>query len=480
MKTKTLFFTVCIFLFSLNCGANDFQSLFEKYQQNDTEFQKAQYQLESAKLALEKTRLQNGLTFSLSTGDISASFSKDDTVLSFSPEANISVKKWNNTSLSIEAPYSVSATNPADMNNLDDASLLFSTDIFSSNSKESKLEIEKAERNVTEYKRNLLKKTVEIHMEFLEALKNLYAESQEIYEAENDLLDEQEEFRTIQAQGYASSSSKYRTAKLEVESAQNTVKEKQMAYDADLAVFASKCSVKLEEINLDFEIPQVQLINFSSLKEENFSELESARWDLYINKKEYAIDTTKSLSAQAGYGISTTTSGGETSVENVIKAGTTLNLDGFTLSALASIPLSNESSTTVTMSLAWDPFSKKENDITKKVNSISSKIDQLALLDAQETYRTSKAEKDQTRTKLDWQLTQYEEEADLYAELEKDNNQMFENGLIAESEYREAKINAANARAKLAQTKIERILYNDETVKLFIPSESDKEKERKK
>jgi len=447
-------------------SGTEFESLFEKYQKNNTSYQKSLYELESAKYSLEKTRVQNGFYMELSSGNITTDCSS---VLSVSPEVTVGSTEWNNTKLSVEVPYTMRFSESEVASSIEDAEVLVSTDIFSSTGKSSKLALEKANRNVEEARRNLMNTKISVHMEFLNELKSIFESRQAIYEAENDLLDEQIEFNTIKAQGYASQSAKYRTANLEVESARRKVEEKQRVFDSSLAVFASKCSVQIESIDLDMEIPEVQLAKFSDLEKENFTKIENAKWDLYINKKEREIDTTKALSAQAGYGLSAE----DSNITNSIKAGATLNLDGFAVSALANIPIASDQKTSLTMSVAWNPFKRTENELSKKIDNLSTKTDELSVKDALEEYRTQSIEKEENRLNLDWQLSQYAEELELYRELEKDTLDLYEKGLVTESEWRTAKINAASANAKLSETKLERILYNDELISLFIKSSGD-------
>jgi outer membrane protein TolC len=72
------------------------------------------------------------------------------------------------------------------------------------------------------------------------------------------------------------------------------------------------------------------------------------------------------------------------------------------------------------------------------------------------------------RSNLEWETEQNLEQEKLYAELEKDVESWFEKGIVSESEYRQAKTNYENAKVKLALTKIDRIIYNNDLSMLFV------------
>ncbi|MCR5698073.1 MAG: hypothetical protein K6G52_00370, partial [Treponemataceae bacterium] len=141
-----------------------FESLFEKYQDNNTDYQKSLYELESAKLSLEKTKVQNGFYMKLSSGDITTDFSS---ALSVSPEITVGSTELNNTKVSVEVPYTARFSESEVSSSIGDAEVLVSTDVFSSTGKSSKLAIEKAERNVEEAERDLMETRISVHMEFL-------------------------------------------------------------------------------------------------------------------------------------------------------------------------------------------------------------------------------------------------------------------------------------------------------------------------
>ena len=58
-------------------------------------------------------------------------------------------------------------------------------------------------------------------------------------------------------------------------------------------------------------------------------------------------------------------------------------------------------------------------------------------------------------------------------ELENDMKNWYSKGIISESEYRQSKINLENAKVKLAITKIDRIIYNNDLSMLFVETQGE-------
>ena len=130
----------------------------------------------------------------------------------------------------------------------------------------------------------------------MQDLRDLFSKAQAVTQAEHNLIEKQIDFDTTKAKGYATSSAKYRTANLEVESAKRTVKEKERLYNSALAIFASKCSVKVNQLDLSFVIPEVELLSIRSFSKEDFESLEKAKWNYHINSETRKLNTDFSLS----------------------------------------------------------------------------------------------------------------------------------------------------------------------------------------
>ena len=228
---KVIFFILINFLLSsgfLFCNTEidssskkiDFSTLLENYKKNNRDYQILELQLQQATNSYKETLIENGINLSFSSGRMGAEFADSSTKINLSPEINVSSSKFNNTSLSMNLPLDFDISKEGEFSSeIQGASLMLSTDIFSDISKQKKITLEKANRKVIESQRSLKKGEIKIYSSFLQELRSLYSSALAVTQAENSLIEKQLDFDTIKAKGYATSSAKYRTANLEVESA---------------------------------------------------------------------------------------------------------------------------------------------------------------------------------------------------------------------------------------------------------------------
>lgn len=457
----------------INAQENNYDSLFENYKKNDLEYQRLVLKENQAKLSYEQTLIENGISFSVTSGTISTKFTDDGTIVSVNPEIEVASTKYNNSSITVSLPDSITiGGSNSGKNVISDSSILLSTDIFSGTKEKRKLSIEKAQRSLLEAQRNVEVRQVSVHTAFLQELRDLFSAYQEVLQADKDYLDELSDFETVKAQGYSTSSAKYRTSSLSVESAKRTYEQKQRNYQSSLKLFENKTATT--NIQLDFAIPDTTLVSILDYDKNEYTKIESANWTSYINNYERSIDDSNSLSVQGGYGFSYD----ETNTENSLKAGLTWKTNGLSISALGSIPLDDKANPGISMNVTWNPTTKKINDINDTIGKYQESIEKIDLSDAQDDLEDTILQKEETKRNLDWQLTQTTEEDLLYTTLLKDMEQWYANGLISESEFREAKNNSSNAKIKLLLCKIDRIMYNNEIISLFIPKTQGLENEK--
>lgn len=443
----------------------NFSTLLENYKKNNRDYQKLELQLQQSSISYQESLIENGLNLSLSSGNINAEFDDSTTKMNFSPEVKLSSSSLNNSSLSMSLPFSFDISDyGVSSKEIKGASVMLSTDLISNVSKQKKLSLEKANRNVIEAQRNLKNGETKIYSTFLKELRELYSSSLSVIQSENSLIEKQLDFDTVKAKGYSTGSAKYRTASLEVESAKRTVKEKERLYKSSLAIFAAKCSVKPSQINLNFEIPETSLVSIREYKKDDFTELEKANWNYQMNSASRNLNSDFSLSAQGGYGFSVNEDGFSDSA----KAGLSLNYKGISVSATTAIPINQNSNPSVSLGIGWNPSSSKINNLSAKSSQIQDEIERLGIKDAQENFFDTVLSMEEKRSNLQWETEQNIEQLELYQELENDMTVWYKKGIVSESEYRQAKINCENAKVKLALVKIDRILYNNDLSLLFV------------
>lgn len=168
-----LFFTLGISLFSQTevdsktLETVNFSTLLENYKKNNRDYQKLELQLHQSTISYQESCIENGINFSLSSGNINAEFDDSTTKMNFSPEVKLSSSSLNNSSLSMSLPFSFDISDSGiSSKEIKGASVMLSTDLISNVSKQKKLSLEKANRNVIEAQRNLKNGETKIYSTF--------------------------------------------------------------------------------------------------------------------------------------------------------------------------------------------------------------------------------------------------------------------------------------------------------------------------
>jgi hypothetical protein len=500
---KILFSAFLLFGFSFIFAQENILSdktltdLLTGYLQNDLELQKLTANAKSASLLLEQTNIENGISLNLSTGSMILTPSSDGTSFTLSPALSASVAKWNNTTLSLSTDLTVSNTEE-NQNGLENLSLTLSTQIIGTARKQSQLENLKAKRQLILAKRNVENRALSAEKEFYTDLKELLNEAANVLANEQDLYEEEVEFKKIQAQGYAKTSSSYRTQALKVRTANRTLEESKRNFVYLQNVLATKCGKELtrytdkpkdaEEAKERFEtslneawaflpssIPYVEAVELRDYKKENYTKIESATYDIELGKLTRDAQGDFSLDANAGYtfkntqGLSSTSQGRDT-----IDAGASLSWKGLSLNAGVSFPFSSENNIPFyKMSLGFSPSQIRLSQIQSEQNALDEQIEQIALKDAEEDFRTQMVSQRTTLSNLNWAKMSDAEELELYTQLEKDNENWFKQGIINESDYKASQVNKKKAEITCLVNAVEFIIYNDTIKLLFVNEEAD-------
>ena len=457
--------------------------LLSGYLENDLELQQNALSVQQSKLTQKTTKINNGIDISLQTGTVTLSKSGNSTRFTAYPSVTVSVpqaaglKLTGSTSITPEVS-SVSSTYAQDFK------LKAQADIISETAANRKVTLIKAERSVLEARRNLQNRAVEAEQEFYESLKKIFTNYCTVLEAQKTLYDDEIDFQTIKAQGYGTSSSKYRLAELQVVSDRRTINEALRVLEKDTAVFASKCGLSFESTSsvddtekmlsqiasfLPESIMEVSAIEIGSLKKENYTDIENAEWNLYINDLTRKADKEFGLNVYGGYTFSNLNTKTDTT-----DIGFGLSWRGITTSFGVGLPTganASSSSPAVTFSVSLSPSSFFLRSITKQQYELSSKQDELALKSAESDYETSIISQETSIRNTLWNKISNTESYKMYFDLEADLRKYYDLGLVAESEYLQAKVNRDDYFYKCLINNIDVLIYNAETKLLFINDE---------
>lgn len=498
-----------IFVFSLctlSWAENNLPSLLFGFLKNDLTLQKASLTAQNKALSYDASKINNGISLTLSTGTVKIQSSSDGTKYTFTPSASLGIPEWNDTKLTASFPMTKksgyeSASNIEENGTfLDNGNVKLSTGIITAAPLKRKISLLEAERAYIEAERAAQNQALTVENEFYTNLKNLYGYVTKVLTARNDLYDDELDLRVLTAQGYSKTSASYRRKYLEIQSDRRNVNETLRKLERETAVFAVKCGLdyervfdpktfdieKAEEISrqafekvmafLPQEIPTVEMEDALSYKPESYKDTESAVWSKYIGDLKQKSDYSLELGAYAGYTFNESSSKYDT-----VDGGITFDWHGITASAEVSVPTSTNlfplngtssgqasKSPVYTFSLSLNPNTFRLAKIDKKQDELESQINEIAIKSAGDDYETAVIDKLSERGDLQWSEKSYAEEYDMYSQLEYDMDNWLKAGSVTQSDY----LDAANSRDKAQMNKlinsIEKIIYNNNVKLMFV------------
>ena len=504
---KILGVTLAFSLFTAAFSENNLPSLLFGYLKNDLTLQKATLTAQNKALSYDASKINNGISLTLSTGTVKIQSSSDGTKYTFTPSATLGIPEWNDTKLTASFPMTKKSGYNIEENGtyLDNGSVKISTGIITAAPLKRKITLLEAERAYIEAERAAQNQALTVENEFYTNLKTLYTYVTKVLTARNDLHDDELDLRVLTAQGYSKTSASYRKKYLECQSDRRNVNEALRKLERETAVFAVKCGVeytrvfdpntfdpeKAEEISrqaftsvmtfLPTDIPAVEMEDALSYKAENYKDTESAVWSKYIGDLKLKSDYTLELGAYAGYTFNESTSKYDT-----VDGGITFDWHGITASAGVSVPTGDnlfplKSSTSgsqtskspvYTFSLTLTPNTWRLASIDKKQDELNSQINEITVKSAADDYETAVLDKLSERGDLSWSEKSYAEEYDMYSQLEYDMDNWLKAGSVTESDYLDAADSRDKAQMNMLINAVEKIIYNNKVKLMFVKAES--------
>lgn len=440
--------------------------LLESYTANDRQLKELSLSYEQAELNYSRVLIQNGLSWNISSGNVSAKIAEDNTSISVSPSASILLPSINNSQIKLTSPLGITLGEDKPSVTVNGAGVTIGTDIISSEKDKRSVTLIKAQRSLEEAQRRLDARKLTVEKDFLSVLKSLYNSKLTLISKQDTLISRQRDLDSLKAQGFEVSSARYRTAMLSYETALRDVEVQQRLFDKALQNFAHKCNV--DAISLNISLPEASLVYMNSFNKENYKELENSTWTHYSNSLSRDAVSPLTVSADAGYALSYKEVKGEGTVTSTVSSGVSLKYNGFNLSAGVQLPVKDLKSPTLSLSLSWTPSEKKLSAITDKENALAVQQEKLAIESANDTYEDTLSDKDKTREDLIWQMEKNTEQLSMYKDLVVDMKNWYERGVISLSDYNQAVTNFENALTQINITQIDQLLYDIEVKSLFI------------
>lgn len=435
-----------------------YDELLQNYCNQDIQFEELAISYQQAELSHRKTQIDNGVEFSASTGSIKIEFADNQVNTSLSPSISVKIPSLSNTEAKISVPISIEED--VSMQN---AGISLSTEIISSSKANRELTLEKSLRSVEEAQRKLTARIVALEKAFLNELKNLYSLGLDVYEAEEDLLTKQISFEGIKLQGYSTTSPKYRSSQLSVKSAEYDLEKAKRKYSNSLEKFLAACGATELDI-YSLEIPETELLKITDFPKNKFSAIENVVWSNYLNStsRNNKKDFTLSANTSANFSLMNET------MSSTIGAGLTAAFKGISGNMNFSFPTNDKSNPSVSFSLSWNPNQSKLASISEETSTLQEQQEVLSLKKAEESYTDTVNEYETNRENLLWQYEKNLEEETMYKELAEDTQYWYNEGIVSESEYRQANSNYAKAILSVTSSKIDQLIYNLDLKSLFV------------
>ena len=439
--------------------------LLMSYLENDLDLQKLTLAAEKAELSYDSSKIDAGIDVNLATGVINFKTSEKGLSVKTSPTLKVNIPQANNLSLST----GISINSDKDKV-VSDTSINVGVDIISSNRLSNEVSLLNAERSRNIAIKNLEEKALDKEKAFYTELKSLLNTINTVIQSQKNYYTDLKNFESVKAKGYSKSSSTYRTAEIEIFSDKNTIQNQIASLRNEFVMFYKKCGLQIEIADnmnimnfIPADIPEVELLDVESFNKENFAELENAKWNYKINSMKRDINKNFSLSANAGYTFDNSLTNSDT-----VNIGVNSTIGGLNLQAGVNIPVIEDPYPSFTLSTSINPNTFRKNSNTKKQNNLSEQQELLDIQIAENNYENFVTSSKQNAEELLLKKETTEQNYEMYQSLENDMKEWYEKGVVPESDYLTAIINANLYKVKLLINDIDFIIYNSDLNKKFI------------
>lgn len=462
---KVFVFSILFFSAGLLSAKESLQSLLEGYLKNNLELHTLSSEVQKQMLNSRAAEISNGFTVQLTTGEIEFK-TGSDSYFTLKPKASVSVPQADSLNFSISSNITFESDRDK---NFTDISLALTADIYSGAMEERRITLLESERSLLTAKRALQDGFISAEKEFYSELKSLYETSSQIISAKKKLYEDKLSFEQVKAQGYSTSSTKYRLSQSEVANDEHRVQVYIHKLEREVRIFASKCGVEYNVPDAsDFlpdEIPETEGIDILSFKKSSFKKIESAEWKNFINTLKRKAQKTMTLKASAGYTF-------DHEIRNeycdTVDASLSYTWNNTALTAKAGVSFPVDTLSPVySLGLTFIPHQAVLAGIDRKQDEQDELQEQIAIQSAENDYSTSVTSQQLSLADLLWSKKTNAETYDMYDSLERDMKEYLRRGIVTESEYNSAHVNKENYRIELLKNNIELIIYNSELRLLF-------------
>lgn len=464
LKRNSFFIYLFISLNVLFAQENIYDKILEYRCKNDTDIVLIENEAAIALNNYKSVRLNSIFAFDFSsTLNFNLSSEKDKSGFSVQPSISAGMPLYNNLGLKLSAPYSYKMGKSSQ-----DFSLGLSGDIYSQARKRKKQEIEtslealkEAEKKVKSVKELAEKKLLTDIQKILSEYSALLAKRLSGIQADIN-------YKQILAEGYSETSSKLRTARLNLISSERTEKETEFSFEVSARLFFESCGLDIPKkdeddffIRLAKSLPKQKLISMENLRAENYKPLLKAENDYKKLLEKNKMDLSP-FSASASLGYSYTMNQNKN-----ISSGLQLMFPGVRLDTGLSLSLDSASVPAMQVSFSINPLAIYDYYLNKKNVSLKEAGEKIKLGNTRKNFakefNTFKLKWEQ----LEWQQIRYAEELDIYKENAEEHAKWFQRGLINALENKQASLQYITALLGSADSNIAVHIFNAELKEAF-------------
>ena len=464
LKHNSFFIYLFISLNVLFAQENIYDKILEYRCKNDTDIVLIENEAAIALNNYKSVRLNSLFAFDFSsTLNFNLSSEKDKSGFSVQTSVSAGMPLYNNLGLKLSAPYSYKMGKSSQ-----DFSLGLSGDIYSQARKRKKQEIETSLEALKEAE-NKVRRVKEL------AEKKLLTDIQKILNEYSALLSKRLSgiqadinYKQILAEGYSETSSKLRTARLNLISSERTEKETEFSFEVSARLFFESCGLDIPKkdeddffIRLAKSLPKQKLISMENLRAENYKPLLKAENDYKKLLEKNKMDLSP-FSASASLGYSYTMNQNKN-----ISSGLQLMFPGVRLDTGLSLSLDSASVPAMQVSFSINPLAIYDYYLNKKNVSLKEAGEKIKLGNTRNNFakefNTFKLKWEQ----LEWQQIRYAEELDIYKENAAEHAKWFQRGLINALENKQASLQYITALLGLADSNIAVHIFNAELKEAF-------------
>jgi hypothetical protein len=443
--------------------AFDYQRLLEGCLARDAESARLILERDRTALELERYAQENGLTFTLSSGDAVFTFSPGGLSVSAKPGIELALPGPGNPGLNLAAPVQSRQGNPVELG----VDLSLTALVAGGRPELRRTGALERERAFVTAQRDLEFRRFAAEEAFCRRIKELLSHRDAMLEARRRLLEAAYELERRRAGAY--SGVVLKTAELEYRGKERELREAERTLDSARRDFAELCGIP--EARAPENIPDEPLLPASSFDPALLRETEQARWTYQQNNRiRRAQNQPITLETRTGYSWRQSGAAplGSAPAGSSLNAGAGLSVGGISVSAGIAVPLARPSEPSLSFSVRWNPAGGFLSRLDRQIRALEAQRELQAIDGGERLYRDLVAEYDRKKADLEWQKETYAEEAELYRINVGELDIWLKRGVIRESDYANARTNYLLAVNRVQRARIDRRLYNLELRGRFI------------